>query len=472
MPNYSPNLALILPVANEYPGTWGQQVNDGVTSLLETAVSGYTTQTITDGADTVITIPSGSTGVARNMYIECTGALTANRNLIVPANRKLYFIYNNTSGGFAVTVKVSGLTGVSVPNGKKMLLVCNGTDIVEATTYFATLGTAAFSCTTLTATSTVSLSPANASVTISPTGTGTVTISPATAGTINNVSLGATTPGNGAFNTLTVAGPTIAVNGFYLPASAPIATTGASGTSTTATITFATQTLAPAVGSLVTIAGVSPAGYNGTYVVTASTTSSVSYANTTTGSQTVAGTATMSFHTLGISTNSVQRGTITGLGAWTINAPTAGSVALTVNGVAGTHSTKIADNNATSYDAGYLGVPQNAQTAAYTPTLQDRGKHIRFTVGSALTPCLTITDTPFTYGTTSATTWSAGDTFVMVNNSAFSQQIAAANVNVTIRLAGTASTGSRTVAQYGVATCLCIVGGATPTFLVSGAGVT
>jgi len=100
--------------------------------LLEQAISGYVTQAITDGADTTITIPNGTTGVARNMAIEMTGALSATRNLIVPANKKLYFIFNNTSGGFAVTVKVTGLTGVSVPNGKKVILVSNGTDIVEA----------------------------------------------------------------------------------------------------------------------------------------------------------------------------------------------------------------------------------------------------------------------------------------------------------------------------------------------------
>jgi hypothetical protein len=66
------------------------------------------------------------------MFLELTGALTATRNLIVPTNKKLYFIYNNTTGGFAVTVKVTGLTGVSVPNGRKVVLVSNGTDIVEA----------------------------------------------------------------------------------------------------------------------------------------------------------------------------------------------------------------------------------------------------------------------------------------------------------------------------------------------------
>ena len=71
-----------------------------------------------------------------------------------------------------------------------------------------------------------------------------------------------------------------------------LATTATSGTGTTATITFATQSTVPfAVGTNVTIAGVTPSGYNGTYAVTASTTSTVQYANATTGAQTVAGTA-------------------------------------------------------------------------------------------------------------------------------------------------------------------------------------
>ena len=40
-----------------------------------------------------------------------------------------------------------------------------------------------------------------------------------------------------------------------------------------------------------------------------------------------------------------------------------------------------------------------------------------------------------------------------------------------MRQAGTANTGNRTLAQYGVATILCITGGATPTFVISGAGL-
>jgi len=135
---YSSNLALELIGAGEQAGNWGSTTNTNLGTLVEQAISGYTTQAITDGADTVITIPNGASGVARNMTIECTGTLTGARNLVVPANRKLYFIYNNTSGGYAVTVKVSGQTGVSVPNGAKVTLVCNGTDIVAANNFINT----------------------------------------------------------------------------------------------------------------------------------------------------------------------------------------------------------------------------------------------------------------------------------------------------------------------------------------------
>jgi hypothetical protein len=69
--------------------------------------------------------------------------------------------------------------------------------------------------TALTATGAVALSPASANVVLSPTGTGVVTINPATAGTINNASVGATTAAAGKFTTLqntTSAGLTVAVS--------------------------------------------------------------------------------------------------------------------------------------------------------------------------------------------------------------------------------------------------------------------
>jgi hypothetical protein len=70
-----------------------------------------------------------------------------------------------------------------------------------------------------------------------------------------------------------------------------LATTGASGTGSVATLTFAALASAPyTVGSQIIVAGVTPAGYNGTVTVTACTTTTVSYTSTATGAQIVAGT--------------------------------------------------------------------------------------------------------------------------------------------------------------------------------------
>jgi hypothetical protein len=149
---YSDNLKIELIGTGDQAGNWGSTTNTNLGTLLEQAISGYVTQAVSTGTDTVITIPNGASGVARNMFIELTGTGGASTNLIVPVNKKLYFIYNNASG--AVTVKVSGQTGVSVPVGAKVSLVSNGTDIVTATNYMvsATLPSATLSSPTMTGT--------------------------------------------------------------------------------------------------------------------------------------------------------------------------------------------------------------------------------------------------------------------------------------------------------------------------------
>ena len=163
MSTYSTNLALELIGTGEQSGTWGTTTNTNLGTLIEQAISGYTTYAATGGTDT-LTIPNGASGTARNMFIEFTG--TGGGTILVPANKKLYFVYNNTSS--ALTVKVSGQTGVSVPAGKKMILVSNGTDIVDATSYFTALAAGSLSLTT-------ALSAANG---------GTGLTSPGTAGNI------------------------------------------------------------------------------------------------------------------------------------------------------------------------------------------------------------------------------------------------------------------------------------------------
>ena len=76
------------------------------------------------------------------------------------------------------------------------------------------------------------MNPANASISIQPTGTGTLTVNPATAGTINNIAIGGTTAAAGTFTALTATGTTTlatALSGL-LKATAGVVSTATSGT--------------------------------------------------------------------------------------------------------------------------------------------------------------------------------------------------------------------------------------------------
>jgi len=128
---YSTNLKIELIGTGDQSGTWGATTNTNLGSLIEEAIAGYVTQAVTDGSPTVLTIPNGSSSNGRNYVIELTGALTAARVVEVPAVDKPYIFFNNTTGGYTVTVKVSGQTGVAIVNGKKAIVYANSTDVIE-----------------------------------------------------------------------------------------------------------------------------------------------------------------------------------------------------------------------------------------------------------------------------------------------------------------------------------------------------
>lgn len=190
---YSTNLQIELIGTGDQAGNWGATTNTNLGTLIEQAISGYVTYSCTGGTDT-LAMTAGASATARNMFLELTN--TGGGTLVVPSNKKLYFIYNNTSSG-AVTVKVSGQTGVSVPNGAKILLVSNGTDVVNATNYMVSLTAGSASVTG-------TLGVAGTS-----TFTGAAVLNGAVSGTgINGYlasppAIGGTAPAAGAFTTVT-----------------------------------------------------------------------------------------------------------------------------------------------------------------------------------------------------------------------------------------------------------------------------
>jgi hypothetical protein len=90
--NYTTLLGLAKPVTGTEANTWGDVVNDSITSLLDTAIAGTTTIT----ADTTLTTTTGAANQSRQAILLCSPA-SANITITAPAQSKIYTVIN-TSG--------------------------------------------------------------------------------------------------------------------------------------------------------------------------------------------------------------------------------------------------------------------------------------------------------------------------------------------------------------------------------------
>lgn len=127
--NFTPLLGFALPTTGDLTSTWGDAVNNSITSLIDSAIAG--TATISTDVDVTLTTTQGADNQARTAVLNCTGARTAARNITAPAQSKAYVVLNATTGGYAVTLRgVGPTTGVSIANGKRALCAWNGLDFV------------------------------------------------------------------------------------------------------------------------------------------------------------------------------------------------------------------------------------------------------------------------------------------------------------------------------------------------------
>lgn len=123
--NYTSLLALVQPVDGTEAGTWGDDVNNGITSILDVAVAG--TQNITTNGTVVLTTTQAtSTGTnltstsAQYAILLLSGARTANQTVTLPASSKTYTVINSTTGGYAQTVG-----GLTIANGEYCTIAYN-----------------------------------------------------------------------------------------------------------------------------------------------------------------------------------------------------------------------------------------------------------------------------------------------------------------------------------------------------------
>ena len=128
---YTASLRLTLPAVGEYSNTWGTVVNNGITSLTDSAIAGLAEIAMPD-ANYTLTVVNGSADEARRMVLRLSGALTAPRAVICPAAPKLYFVTNATNA--VVTIRTDSGTGTAVGVGESAVVRCDGTNVVPAVT--------------------------------------------------------------------------------------------------------------------------------------------------------------------------------------------------------------------------------------------------------------------------------------------------------------------------------------------------
>jgi len=138
---------------------------------------------------------------------------------------------------------------------------------------------------------------------------------------------------------------------------------------------------------------------------------------------------------------------------------TGNNIVITANSVTDTMTVAVANSptfsgNVSDANGLLRSLPINTQGGAYTLTANDNGNLISISSGNVTVPASVFTS-PF------------GQAVTVYNNSGTTRYITQ-GAGTTLRLAGTAATGNRTLAQYGLSTIVCV---SANTFVVSGVGL-
>jgi hypothetical protein len=133
MSTYSPSLRIELITTGTQAGTWGNTTNTNLGELIESAIAGYVSVSITS-ANQALTALNGAADQSRNMSIALTTTTTAAFNVYAPPAEKTYVIYN--ASAYAATIFNSSVlgnttaagTGVAIPAGKTVTIWSDGTN--------------------------------------------------------------------------------------------------------------------------------------------------------------------------------------------------------------------------------------------------------------------------------------------------------------------------------------------------------
>lgn len=124
---YSPLLRIELIATGAQAGLWGNTTNTNLGTLIEQAIAGTASISVTAG-NVTLTENNGASDQSRCMALLVTGSAGVSRNIIAPASSKLYIVSNTADA--AVVLKTSSSTGLTIPTGITQFAYYNGTDFI------------------------------------------------------------------------------------------------------------------------------------------------------------------------------------------------------------------------------------------------------------------------------------------------------------------------------------------------------
>jgi hypothetical protein len=195
-------------------GSVPYQTASGTTTFLAAGTDGFvlklnagvpTWAASTSGTVTSVSGTGTVSGISLSGTVTSTGNLTLGGTLDLSAPPAIGGTTANTITGTTITASTKFV-------GTNFDASGSGGGALRTSSSAAVLQWGAGGGVNLTLDGAFNMNPANANIQISPTGTGTLTVNPATAGTMNNMAIGGSTPLAGAFTTLS-ANSTVSVNG-------------------------------------------------------------------------------------------------------------------------------------------------------------------------------------------------------------------------------------------------------------------
>ena len=186
------DLKIELIATGEQSGSWGTTTNTNLGTALGEAITGSADVAFSSADVTLTLTDTNNAQTARNLRLNLTGTSGGARNLILGSGcqiEKLYLVNNGLAD--AVTVKNTTGSGIAVPAGKSTFVFNNGTNVVDALSYFAGVVAA----TTITASGNTALSgnlTVDGNTTLGNASGDTITLNAATATIPNNLNFSGT----------------------------------------------------------------------------------------------------------------------------------------------------------------------------------------------------------------------------------------------------------------------------------------